>query len=75
MCSQRHQRGTLGTHRARDLQQYVFLAGLSGTTTTMCRPIGPIRENLLTCAFLIDVMREVVAVGRAQGVNFSEDYS
>jgi 2-dehydropantoate 2-reductase len=26
-------------------QKYVFLVGLSGTTTTMRRPIGPIRET------------------------------
>src|SRR5258706_1220719 len=29
-------------------QKYVFLVGLSGTTTTIRRPIGPIRENAQT---------------------------
>jgi 2-dehydropantoate 2-reductase len=53
----------------------VFLAGLSGTTTTMRSTVGPIRENPQTRAFLLDVMREVVAVGRAHGVNLDDDYA
>jgi len=55
-------------------QKYVFLVGLSGTTTTIRKPIGPIREHPQTRAFLLDVMREVVAVGRAHGVDLPEDY-
>jgi 2-dehydropantoate 2-reductase len=56
-------------------QKYVFLVGLSGTTTTMRKSIGPIRENPQTRAFLLDVMSEVVAVGRAHGVDLAEDYA
>ena len=56
-------------------QKYVFLVGLSGTTTTMRKHIGPIRENPQTRAFLLDIMREVVAVGRAQGVDLDENYA
>ncbi|MCM2326955.1 MAG: 2-dehydropantoate 2-reductase [Lysobacter sp.] len=56
-------------------QKYVFLVGLSGTTTTVRKPIGPIRKNPQTRAFLLDVMREVVSVGRAQGVDLAEDYA
>lgn len=56
-------------------QKFVFLVGLSGTTTTMRKTIGPIREHAQTRAFLLDVMREVVAVGRAHGVNLPEDYA
>ena len=56
-------------------QKYVFLVGLSGTTTTMRHTIGPIRSNPQTRAFLHDVMREVVAVGRAHGVALPEDYA
>jgi 2-dehydropantoate 2-reductase len=56
-------------------QKYVFLVGLSGTTTTIRKPIGPIRENPQTRAFLREVMREVVAVGRAHGVDLPEDYA
>ena len=62
-------------HPARDLAEVVFLVGLSGTTTTMRRTIGPIRENPQTRTFLLDVMREVVAVGRAQGVDLAENYA
>ena len=56
-------------------QKYVFLVGLSGTTTTIRKPIGPIRENPQTRAFLLDVMREVVAVGRVHGVDLAKDYA
>jgi 2-dehydropantoate 2-reductase len=56
-------------------QKYVFLVAMSGTTTTMRKPIGPIRENPRTRAFFLDVMREVVAVGRAHGVDLPEDYA
>jgi 2-dehydropantoate 2-reductase len=56
-------------------EKYVFLVGLSATTTTMRRPLGPIRANPQARAFLLDVMREVVAVGRALGVALPEDYA
>ncbi len=56
-------------------QKYVFLAALSGTTTTIRKTIGPIRENSQTRAFLLDLMREVVAVGRAHGIDLPEDYA
>ncbi len=56
-------------------QKYVFLVGLSGTTTTIRKPIGPIRENAQTRALLRDVMREVVAVARGQGIDLPSDYA
>ncbi len=56
-------------------EKYVFLVGLSGTTTAMRSVIGPIRENPQTRAFLLDVMREVVAVGNAHGVDLAADYA
>jgi 2-dehydropantoate 2-reductase len=56
-------------------EKFVFLVGLSGTTATMRVPIGPIRENAQTRAFLRDLMREVVAVGRAHGVELPQDYA
>ncbi|MCC2690942.1 MAG: 2-dehydropantoate 2-reductase [Rhizobiaceae bacterium] len=55
------------------MQRLIF--GLSGTTTTIRKPIGPIREHPQTRAFLLDVMREVVAVGRAHGADLAEDYA
>jgi 2-dehydropantoate 2-reductase len=54
-------------------RKFVFLAGLSGCSATMRSTIGPIRENPRTRAFLLDVMREVVAVGRACGVDLPAD--
>ena len=56
-------------------QKYVFLVGLSGTTTTIRKHIGPIRSHPQTRAFLHDVMSEVVAVGRAHGVALPENYA
>jgi len=38
-------------------------------------PIGPIRSNLQTRALFLDLMREVVAVGRAHGVDLAPDYA
>jgi 2-dehydropantoate 2-reductase len=54
-------------------QKFVFLVGLSGTTATTRGPIGPVRANPLTREFLRDVMREAIAVGRAEGVALPED--
>jgi len=66
----------LSEHILREIwQKYVFLVGLSGTTATMRKTIGPIRSNPQTRAFLLDVMREVVAVGRAHGVPLPADYA
>ena len=56
-------------------EKYVFLVGLSATTTTMRKTLGPIRESAQTRAFLLDVMREVVAVGRALGVALPADFA
>jgi 2-dehydropantoate 2-reductase len=69
-------RAELSAHIEREIwQKYVFLVGLSGTTTTIRKPIGPIRENQQTRQFLLDVMREVVTVGRAHGVDLDENYA
>lgn len=56
-------------------EKYTFLVGLSATTTTMRMPIGPIRSNLQTRAFLLEIMKETVAVGRALGVALPENYA
>jgi 2-dehydropantoate 2-reductase len=56
-------------------EKYVFLVGLSGTTASMRTTLGPVRENPQTRAFLLDLMKETVAVGRAHGVNLPEDYA
>jgi 2-dehydropantoate 2-reductase len=56
-------------------EKYTFLVGLSGTTATMRTTIGPIRENPRTRAFLHELLKEVVAVGRAHGVKLPADYA
>lgn len=56
-------------------EKFVFLVGLSATTTTIGLPIGPIRQNLQSRGFLLDVMREVVAVAHARGVDLPADYA
>ncbi len=56
-------------------EKYSFLVGLSGATTTTRRTLGAIRENPRTRQFLLDLMEETVAVGRAHGVALPEDYA
>ena len=56
-------------------EKFVFLASMSGVTATMRMPIGPIRSNPQTRAFLHDALREAVAVARAEGVQLPADYA
>jgi len=56
-------------------EKFVFLVGLSAATATIRLPIGPIRKDPRTRRFLLDIMREVVAVGRGQGVALSAEYA
>lgn len=56
-------------------EKFVFLVGLSGTTTSMRFPIGAIRQNTHARELLLNIMEEVVAVGRAHGVNLSADFA
>lgn len=56
-------------------EKFVFLVGLSATTTSMRSTLGPIAKNPTTRAFLLDVMREVVAVGRSHGVRLPEEFA
>lgn len=53
-------------------EKFVFLAGLSGVTATTRGPIGPVRANPDSRSFLRDLMDEVAAVGRAEGVALDE---
>jgi len=73
-------RGGIDTELSPDIrkaiwEKFVFLVGLSATTTTVRLPIGPIRKNPRTRQFLLDVMREAVAVGRAKDVALSVEYA
>jgi len=56
-------------------EKFVFLVGLSATTTLMRTPLGPIRQDPESRALLLDVMRETVSVGRARGVALAEGYA
>jgi len=56
-------------------QKFTFLVGLSGATAAMRQPIGPILADPTTREFFHDLMREVVAVGRAKGVPLAPDFA
>jgi len=56
-------------------EKYAFLVGISATTTAMRTTIGPVRKNPRTRAFLLEIFREVVAVGRAHGIALPADYA
>jgi len=56
-------------------EKFVFLVGLSGTTTTIREPIGAILTNPYSRTLLLDAMKEVVQVGRAQGVGLDPDFA
>lgn len=56
-------------------QKFTFLVGLSGATAAMRQPLGPILADATTRAFFHDLMREVVAVGRAKGVPLAPDFA
>ena len=56
-------------------EKFVFLVGLSATTTSMRSTIGPIRANERTRRFLLEIMKEVVAIGRAMGVKLDEHFA
>lgn len=49
-------------------EKFVFLVGMAGATAAMRSRLGPIRANPQTRAFLLDLMREADAAGRALGV-------
>jgi 2-dehydropantoate 2-reductase len=56
-------------------EKFVFIVGLSALTTSTRKTIGPVRANPRTRALLLEIMKETIAVGRAQGVNLPEDYA
>src|SRR5262249_52077638 len=56
-------------------QKFVFLAGMAAVTASTRRSLGPVRSNPTTRQFFLDLMREVVAVGRAHGVVIPQDFA
>jgi len=56
-------------------QKFIFLVGLSGTTASIRQPIGPILKNPQARSFLLDVIREVTNVARANGISLPENFA
>jgi 2-dehydropantoate 2-reductase len=56
-------------------KKFTFLVGLSGATGVTRLPLGPILADPDTRAFFLDLMQEVVAVGRAGGVALPGDFA
>ena len=56
-------------------EKFVFLVGLSATTCVFRRSIGPIRSHPRSRAFLREIMREVVDVGRARGISLDQSFA
>ena len=55
-------------------EKFVFLVGLSATTSLMRTTIGPIRKDSDSRAFLRSIFAEAIAVGRARGIEFEPDF-
>lgn len=67
---------TLSTDIERDQwEKFVFLVGLSGITGLTREPIGPSLDDPDRRAFFHDLMKEVVAVGRADGVGLDPAFA
>ena len=56
-------------------QKFTFLTAMSSVTASMRATIGPIRANPQARGFALDIMKEVVAVGRAHGVALEPDFA
>ncbi len=56
-------------------QKFVVIVTMSSITSAMRSTIGPIRENPHARQFALELMKEVVAVGRAQGVALEPDFA
>jgi 2-dehydropantoate 2-reductase len=56
-------------------KKFVFLVALSGATGTTRLPLGPILADRDTRVFFFQLMQEVVAVGRAQGIALPPDFA
>jgi len=54
-------------------QKFVFLSSLAGITAATRLPIGPLLADPATRSLFHNLLREVVAVGRARGVGLTAD--
>jgi len=56
-------------------EKFVFLVGLSGATSVVRQPVGPIRADPHARELLHALLRETVDVGRARGVHLDPNYA
>ncbi len=56
-------------------EKFIFIVGLSATTSAIRLPIGPIRSHPQARALLLEVMREAVTIGRACGVRLDPGFA
>ena len=56
-------------------QKFVVIVTMSSITSAMRSTIGPIRANPYARQFAADLMKEVVAVGRARGIALEPDFA
>jgi 2-dehydropantoate 2-reductase len=56
-------------------QKFVVIVTMSSITSAMRSTIGPIRANPHARQFAFDLMKEVAAVGRAQGIALEPDFA
>jgi 2-dehydropantoate 2-reductase len=55
-------------------EKFIFLTAMSGSTTALRSPIGPIREDLELRGFFRQLMAEAFAIGKAKGVALDPGY-
>ena len=55
-------------------EKFAFLVAVSGVTSSMRQPIGPVLADPDTKSFFRRLMEEVVAVGRSKGVKFTGEF-
>ncbi|MCH1627751.1 ketopantoate reductase family protein [Fredinandcohnia quinoae] len=64
----------LSEHIIRDTwHKYMFITGLSGITTLMRSPIGPIREEKNGQKLILNLFKEIGSVMRANGAQIDDD--
>jgi 2-dehydropantoate 2-reductase len=56
-------------------EKFVFLVGLSATTTSVRRPIGVVRSDERSRVLLREIMEETVALAQASGVALDDSFA
>ncbi|WP_054968607.1 ketopantoate reductase family protein [Alicyclobacillus ferrooxydans] len=54
-------------------QKFIFLTSLSSITASIRKPIGPILSDVVSKAFLEDLIQEIISVGEAKQVRLPAD--